>query len=236
MSRVLRYGLLSIALGILFSSVSVSETAAQNVLGEIMRRMDVNNRTLQSLKSSVTMAKYNPQLDVTDIYIGTTSYLPKTAKTVMYVRIDWMTENGRPMEESISVIGDDYQLYRKRVNQVIIGKVGKAKNSASVGGALGFMSMSKEQLRQNYTVQFIAEEQIRGGIKTARLLLTPKRAAGYKTAELWVDKDGMPLQAKVTEQNNDATTVLLENIRKNVTIKGPDFKLIYPDSVKKIKA
>lgn len=232
MSRVLRYGLLVIWLGLLFSSVSVAEAKAQNVLGEILRRMDLYNKTLQSLRADVTMVKHNPQLNVSDTYIGSTSYLPKTAKRGMYVRIDWT----KPMEEQISVIGDDYELYRKRLNQVITGKVGKAKNNASIGGALSFMNMSKDQLKANYNVQYIGEEQIKGGRVTWHLLLTPKTATSYKTAELWVDSDGMPRQAKVTENNNDSTTVLLSNDEKNPTLNGKIFKLQYPSSVKKIRA
>jgi outer membrane lipoprotein-sorting protein len=235
MSKFFRYSFLVIGLGVLVSIVSVTQARGQ-ILGEILRRMDVNNKSLQSLQANVTMVKYNPQLDVSDTLTGGTSYLPKAAKRGMYVRIDWKTENGRPMEESISVIGDDYELYRKRVNQVITGKVGKAKNNASVGGALGFMSMSRDQLKANYNVQFIAEEKVKGGVPTWHLLLTPKAATSYKSADLWVDANGMPLQARITEQNNDSTTVLLENIRKNETLNATIFKLQYPSSAKKIKA
>jgi len=46
----------------------------------------------------------------------------------------------------------------------------------------------------------------------------------------------MPRQAKVVEQNGDTTTVLLSNIKKNVTIKGDVFDLKYPKSAKVIKA
>ncbi len=236
MSKVLRYGFFIISLAFLFSSVSITEAKAQNVLGEILRRMDINNKSLQSIRADMTMVKFNPQLNVSDVLAGTTSYLPKTPKRGMYVRIDWRTENGRPMEESISLIGDDYEMYRKRVNQVITGKVGKAKNNASVGNALVFMNMSKDQLKQNYTIQFVAEERIKGGTPTAHLLLTPKTATSYKTAEIWVDADGMPRQAKVTEMNNDSSTFLFENIKKNDTLNASIFKLQYPSNAKKIKA
>jgi len=234
MGRYLRYGIFSLAIAFSFSFVSLSEASAQNVLGDIMRRMDGNNKTLQSLQSDVMMAKHNPQLNVTDVLVGSTSYLPKAGKQPMYVRIDWRTENGRPMEESISVRGDRYELYRKRINQVIIGKTGNAKNGAAAGGALSFMSMSKEELRRNYTVQLVADGvKIKGGILTAHLLLTPKASGSYKSAELWVDANGMPLQAKVTEQNGDTTTVLLENLRKNVTLSASIFTLNYDK--KKVK-
>ncbi len=219
-------------MGLIFLGVSVTEAPAQNILGEILRRMDLYNKTLQSLQADVTMVKFNPQLNVSDISQGSTSYLPKSGKRVMYVRIDWI----KPVEEQISLIGDDYELYRPRLGQVIQGKSSKAKNSASVGGALGFMNMSKAQLNANYDVSYVGQEQLSGGVTTWHLQLNPKTATSYKTAELWVDGDGMPRQAKIAEQNNDTTTVLLSNIRKNVTLKGEIFKLKYPNSVKKIRA
>lgn len=224
--------IVSAALLVILTAIFAADAQGQSILGEILRRLDTHNKSLQSLRAEVTMVKHNPQLNVSDTTSGTTSYLPKTPKRGMYVRIDWT----KPVEEQISVIGDDYELYRPRLNQVIVGKVQKAKNNASVGGALAFMSMTRDQLRANYDVRYIGEEQIRGGTPTWRLELTPKTETSYKMAELWVDGDGMPRQAKIVEHNNDSTTVLLTNIQKNLTLKGDIFKLKYPANVKKIKA
>jgi outer membrane lipoprotein-sorting protein len=233
MSKVLRSVFFGLGLAFLISAVSVNDANGQGVLGEVLRRMDLNNKSLQSIQANVTMVKHNPQLNVSDTYTGTTSYLPKTKKNGMYMRLDW----AKPTVEQISVIGDDYELYKPSINQVYTGKVGKAKNSSSAGGALAFMSMSKDQLKQNYNISFLGEEKIGSGTQVAHILLTPKAAASYKTAELWVDPNGMPLQAKVTEQNNDTTNVLLENIRKNVTLNASIFKLAYDKrKVKVIKA
>jgi outer membrane lipoprotein-sorting protein len=148
----------------------------------------------------------------------------------MYVRIDWTT----PVQEQMSVIGDEYRLYRPRLNQLIKGKVNKAKNNGAAGGALAFMSMSKEQLKANYTVKYLGEETVKSGVKTFHIELTPKAASSYKSAELWVDADGMPVQAKVIEANNDSTTVLLTNIKKNETIKTDVFVINYPKTAKVI--
>lgn len=234
MRKALRYSFFIISLGLLMSSVSVREARAQNVLGEILRRMDLNNKALQSVHADVTMVKVDALLGAsgTDSTYGSTSYLPKTGKRRAYIRVDWT----RPVEEQISVIGDDYELYRPKLNQVIVGKVNRSKNSSSVGGALSFMNMSKAQLQANYSVIYLGEEQVSGGPMTWHLQLTPKTQTSYKQAELWVDKDGMPRQAKITEQNNDTTTVLLSNIQKNISLDGKIFKLNYPTSVKKIKA
>jgi outer membrane lipoprotein-sorting protein len=231
MKKVVRISIISACLGIVFSAVSVSESRAQGVLSEILRRMDVYNKSLQSLKADLTMVKTNTQLNISDTTTGSTSYLPKSAKTknLMYVRIDWT----KPVDEQISVIGDKYELYRPRLGQVIQGQTTKAKNNASVGGALGFMSMSKDQLKANYDVVYIGEEQISGGVKTWHLQLNPRTPTSYKTAELWVDADGTPRQAKITENNGDSTTVLISNIQKNATIKADIFKLAYDK--KKVK-
>ncbi len=229
MKKVLRYSFLVISLGLL---ISVSDASAQGVLSEILKRMDLNNKNLQTLQANVTMVKTNTQLGVSDESIGSTKYLPKVGDRKMYVRIDWV----KPLEEQVSVIGDDYELYRKRLNQVITGKVGKAKNSAGVGNALGFMNMSKDQLKANYNVQYISQENVKGGTATWRILLIPKTATNYKNAELWVDGNGLPVQARITENNSDHTTVLLEGVQKNLTLPGAIFKLQYPASAKKIKA
>lgn len=229
MNRGFRAGIVSLSVGFLLITGFAGQAKAQ-VLNEILRRMDSNNKSLQSLASTVTMVKTNVQLGDSDTSVGVTSYLTKTAKR--YIRIDWT----KPVEEKISVIGDDYELYRPRLNQVITGKVGKAKNSASVGGALSFMNMSKEQLKSNYSIRYLGEEQVTGGIPTWHLELTPKAATTYKIAELWVDGNGMPIQAKIVEHNSDTTTVLLSSIQKNPVLKGDIFKLNYPSSVKKIKA
>lgn len=222
---------IALGLAVLLGGMAVTESKGQGVLNEILRRIDDHHKALSSLKADVTMVKLNSQLGESDTTIGSTSYLPKTPKRGMYVRIDWT----KPVEEQIAVIGDDYKLYRPRLNQVIVGKVGKAKNNAAAGGALGFMSMSKEQLRSNYSVKYIGQEKVSGGIETWHLELTPKAATSYRSAELWVDGNGMPIQAKIVENNNDTTTVLLSNLQKNTTLNADIFRLKYPKSVKEIK-
>lgn len=229
MNKALR----SIAATLAFALLAVvglgTQAQAQHrgVLGEILHRMDEHNKSLVSLKADVQMDKLNAQLGETDTTTGTTSYLPKTAKRVMYVRINWT----RPVEEQIVIIGDSYKLYRPRLGQVINGKVDSMKSNKNVpGNALAFMSMSQEQLKANYEVNYIGQESNLWHIE-----LVPKIKTSYKTAELWVDSNGMPTQAKIIEQNNDTTTVKLSNIQKNVSISASDFNLVLPKGVKQIR-
>jgi outer membrane lipoprotein-sorting protein len=220
--------LLASGLGLFVLLFAANETSAQGVLGDILARMDTSNKNLQSLKSDVTMVKYDSVLKISDTYRGETSYLPKTKDRIRYMRLDWKKPN-----EQISLQGDEYELYKPSINMLYFGKVDKAKNSASAGGILGFLTMSRAQLKANYAVRYLGEESLNDGEKTLtwRLELTPKKRASYKIAEIWIDKDGMPRQFKVIERNDDTTTLLLTDIQPNVTIKTDVFTLNYPRSV-----
>jgi len=232
MNKAFRFAVISAVISMAMLAFSASATNAQGVLREILNRMDAHNKSLTSLKADVKMEKFNSQLGETDTTTGTTSYLPKTGKHVMYVRIDW----AKPVQENIVIIGDQYKLYRPRLNQVIVGKTDKAQKDNKVpGNALAFMSMSKTQLQENYTVNYLGQETV-GGSQTWHLEMIPKARTSYKSAELWVDSNGMPIQAKIIEQNDDTTTVLLSNLQKNVTINASDFNLVLPKGVKQIQA
>jgi len=181
------------------------------------------NKALQSLRGDIEMVKTDAGLGISDTTDGSTKYLPKTGKHEMFVRIDWT----KPVNESIVIIGDDYNLYRPKLNQVIIGKTNKVSKQNSPGSALAFLSMSKEQLKANYSVIYIGVESISGGVSTWHLQLTPKIKTSYKLADLWVTPDGFPQQAKVTENNNDSTTIMISNVQSNVRILPEDFILNY---------
>jgi len=231
-SKTLRLSAVVAGLLIFFGALSTPSGKAQNIIGQILTQMDEYNKSLQSLQSEITMVKTDAGLGVSDATYGKTSYLPKSGKRVMYVRIDWT----KPVEESMVVIGDDYKLYRPKLNMVYEGKTGKAKNSASAGGALAFLSMSKDQLKANYTINYIGDEDLKDGTRTWHLQLTPKVATTYKLADIWVNRSRLPQQAKVTETNNDTTTILLKNIQSNVKIEATVFALKWPSGtvVKKV--
>lgn len=232
MRNFLKLSLTAIALMFLFSAFAVTETNAQKrpPLQEALKRMDDHNKVLQTLKASVRMEKYNKQIDERDISEGNVIYLPQK-KGNPYVRIDWIT----PVEESLAVANGQYVIYRKRLNQVMKGSVDQAKNSGKANSALAFINMSKAQLQANYTIRYVGQEDVNGSIGTWHLELTPKSKTSYKMADIWVNKDGMPVMAKVTETNNDTTTVFLSNIKENETINTSVFTIPIPKDAKIIK-
>lgn len=229
MSKFLRLGLVAIALTFFFNAFAVSETKA-TPLNEILKRMEAHRNTLSSLRANITMVKFNNQLGESDTYQGTTVYLPAKGRDAL-VRIDWTS----PRKESLAVVNKQYVLYNASLKQAIVGKVNDAKGNAKANNALAFMSMSRDQLKANYTVKYLGQEAVKGGTSTTRLELTPKNASSYKSAELWVDTNGMPIQAKVTENNGDSTTILLSNLQKNGTIKASVFKIDLPKGTKVVE-
>lgn len=221
MKSYLKLSLAAIALTLFFNVFAVTETKAQGALQEILNRMDTHNKALSSLQANVKMVKYNPQIDQESAQEGTVKYAPQKGRDAL-VRIDWM----KPVEESLAVVNKEYILFRPRLKQYISGKVSDAKSGGkSANNALAFINMSKAQLKANYEIKYLGQENVSGGTLTWRLELTPKTATNYKTAELWVDGNGMPIQAKVIEGNNDTTTVFLSGLQKNEKIRAESFTI-----------
>jgi outer membrane lipoprotein-sorting protein len=233
MNKLLRYGIFAIWCVVLLTIVSVSEGRAQDPTREILRRMDAHNQALQTLVSDITMVKYDAALKITEVSAGNIRYLPKKTKGKMAFRLDWATEDGRPKEESMSLIGDKAVLYQPRQNLAKEGKSQKSKTSEGLGSALAFLSMSKAEVNANYDIVYLGDEQIKTGQKTWHLQLTPKSQTSNKVSEIWVDSDGMPRQIKVVNKaNNDYHAVLLSNIQKNVKLDLSTFEIKYKPGTK----
>ncbi len=209
----------------------VGQARAQGpTLNEMMKRMDAHYKALSSLRADVAMSKFNSQLKDTETVSGTAIYAPRKGKDAL-VRIDWKSP-----EESLAVIDKTYYIYRPRLQQAYTGSTASQKGNSKAAGALSFMSMSRAQLRQNYDVTLLGqEEKLSDGTVTVHIKLTPKAKTSYQFAELWVDSDGMPRQSKIVEANNDATTVLLTKLQKNGKIDANEFKIQIPKTVKVIK-
>jgi len=230
MSKFLRTGFIAIALTFVLSVLTVSETSAQRT-SEALKRMDAHFKALKSLKADVKMEKYNKQVTETDVYTGAIKYVPKSVNGKMYIRIDWE----KPVEERMAVVGNEYLIYRVKQQQVYAGKTSGAKNNANASNALAFMSMSRKELADNFTYRDLGTETVAGGTQTIHLELTPKTAANYKMAHLWVDSNGMPVMIRIVENNDDTMTLLLSNLKKNEKLDGRDFTIDYPKSIKPIR-
>ncbi len=231
MKKILKISFTATALMLVFSLFAVTESKAQgNIPNEILKRMETHRQSLTSLQANVKMDKYNAQLDEHDITEGSTKYLPAKGRDAL-VRIDWT----RPVEETLSVVNKQYVLYRPRLGQAIVGKVDDNTKNTKSTSALAFMSMSTEQLKANYNRQYLGQEKVSGNVPTWHLKLVPKTASNYQYAEIWVDGNGMPIQAKVVENNDDSTSVLLSVLQKNINLNPSIFKVNLPKGTKVVK-
>jgi len=217
--------LVGLAAAILFCSAD--QARSQSGIREVLRRMDTHNKSLQSLKADVTLVKYDAALKVTDTTIGETTYIPETKKQKLLMRLDWKTENGRSKEESVAIKNGKFTLYQPRLNQVTTGSIKKGKANPNINPVFGFMNMNQNELKAQYGFKYLGEEQVKSGQKTWHLELTPKVKVSYKSADLWVDTDGMPVQVRMVAPNNDTTTVLLSNLHKNETVQSSIFDISY---------
>jgi outer membrane lipoprotein-sorting protein len=126
-----------------------------------------------------------------------------------------------------------YILYRPKLNTVYTGKIADQERKKS-SGALSFLSMSGAQLRNQFNVQFVGNENTGVGA-ASKLYLTPKGQASYKSAEVWVDGNGMPIQIKVNEHNNDYTFIRIFQVERNASFDNRVFDVAIPKGTKEVK-
>lgn len=219
---------IAVSIMLLFCVFSTREIRAQGILREILSRMDKHSKALSSLTAELKMVKHDPVTKESDIYEGKIAFLAKASNHPRYARIDWTKPS-----ESIVVIGDAYQIYSETQKTITTGR--SAASSNGIPGVLGLLTMSKDQLTQNFTVDYLGQEGITGEVQTWHLRLTPKGASIYKSSDIWVNGDGMPVQAMDTEKSSKTTTMLLTRVRRNESIKGDIFKIKAAQGTRHIK-
>lgn len=234
MKRIVPLGLL---LAILAGALIISSPKATNgqsagLVSSVLNRMERNRQSLRSLKANLSMEKYNAQLRDKDQYVGSVLYMPASGRDAS-VRIEWQ----KPQHEILAVSNGKFQLFRPRLNQVMVGKSGSFKGKAGAGGVLDMMYMSKQQLEARFQpVQDVKEETLWGGVSTIHLTLVPKSDSSFKYAEIWVDSSGMPVQTKIVEKNGDATTMRLSGMERNLKISSEEFNLKLDSTVTVVKS
>ncbi len=220
--------LLTVLAGVsIISSPKATNGQSAGLVSSVLSRMERNRQSLKSLKASLSMEKYNAQLRDKEWVL----YVPGSGRDAS-VRIEWQ----RPRREILAVAKGQYTLFRPSLGQAIVGKSGSVKGKAGASGVLDMMYMSKQQLEAKFQpVQDVREETLWGGVSTIHLTLVPKGNASFKYAEIWVDSSGMPVQTKIVEKNDDATTMRLNGVERNLKISPDEFSVKLDSSVKIVK-
>jgi len=231
MKRIFSFGLVVGLFLATMSLVPVSRTSAQSagLVSSILTRMEKNRRNLKTLRADINMEKYNSQLRDKETWSGIVLYIPAAGNA--FVRLEWNS----PQHEILTTENGNYMLYRPRKGIVYTGRTNSigSRNDSDV---LALMNMSAAQLRTRFgEFQDVHEETLWGGVATWHFKVFPKVTASYKHIEVWIDNEGMPVQTKMVEKNDDATTIRLTNLAKNQTIPSDQFKQNLDASVKRVK-
>jgi outer membrane lipoprotein-sorting protein len=219
----------------LLASLSVAPPSAQaqgpGLISSILNKMDRNRRTLGSMRASIYMEKFNAQIRDSDKYTGNVAYVAAKGRDAN-VRVDWV----KPAEV-LAVSGGKYKLYRQRLGQMLEGSTTSAKGSGKANSVLSFaFNMTGAQAKSQFNVELIGEGELyKGSPHVWWLKLVPRGNQGFKYAEVWVTDDGMPIQTRVTEKNNDSTTVRLTGIQRNPNIPMNTFDFTPPAGTKVVK-
>ncbi len=224
----------TLVVGLFLATMSIApatRTSAQTagMVSSALSRMEKYKRNLKTLRADITMEKYNSQLRDKDVWSGIVLYIPAAGNA--FVRLEWNS----PQHEILTTENGNYMLYRPRKGIVYVGRtnsIGKEHDS----DVLALMNMSATQLRTKFgEFQDGREETLWGGVATTHFKVFPKGAASYKHIEVWIDGEGMPVQTKMVEKNDDATTIRLTNLSKNQTIPMDQFKQNLDASVRRVK-
>ena len=206
-------------------------SAQPGLVSSIYTRMQRNQQSLKTLRANISMQKYNSQLGDKDEYSGMIFYIPGPGGSrAAMLRLEWTS----PQHETLTVANGSYALYRPRLGTVIEGRTGSIHGRDN--DVLALLNMSASQLRTRFgDPEDVRPETLWGGVWTEHMKVTPKTTANYKYIELWIDKEGMPVQTKMVEKNDDSTTVRLSNVERNQTIPNDQFKQNLDSKIKHVK-
>jgi outer membrane lipoprotein-sorting protein len=233
MKRVIPLGLIAGLVLSAFIGVAPATANAQSagLVSSVLNRLEKNRASLKSLRASVNMEKYNSQLGTKDTSTGVVLYIPGAGRNAS-VRLEWKS----PQHEVLAVQDGKYVLFRPRLGIAYTGK-SSDRNGQKASGIIDMMYMSKQQLEAKFQpLQDVREETLWGGVSTIHLTLVPKGNSSYKYAEVWIDSSGMPVQSKIVEKNDDATTMRLVSIEKNPRISSDDIPVKLDSNVKVVKS
>lgn len=205
-------------------------TFAQGPLREVLNRMDTHYKSLSSLEANVSRKQVNSQVGTTDEQSGSIKLVPQEKANFM-VRLDWK----RPRAESLTVANGKYQMYIPAQKIAYRGSTKSQQANKAGGGVLSIMTMSEAQRRANFSVKYLGQVAL-GSEQVWHIQLDPKTRQSFKSAELWVNSDGMPIQGKVVAHNNDTDTIQLSDVKKNQKIPADVFKVAIAKGTKVLES
>jgi outer membrane lipoprotein-sorting protein len=234
MNKTFRFIFSALAVMFLVGGIAAIKTNAQGIPNQLLTLMEDHRKSMTSLKADISMVNYDSILKDSEQRTGTVMYVAirdkKTEKdTDALMRLDWL----KPKNEIFSVVKKQFIIWDVKGGIAYTGSSDSKKVKRGQGGGLMTLltSSSKDEIKSKFTLEFSGAESI-DGTDVTHLKLTPKTKQDYKFADIWIDGNGMPLQAATTALNNDTQTIRLSSLDKNVSLDGSLFKVQLPKGVK----
>jgi len=217
----------------LFIIFAFGVQAKAQLVNELLNRVEAHRKALTTLRADVVMGKYNPSLDEWTNSKGKVILVAKSnnIKEGLF-RVDW----SEPKQEILAVVKGKYYAYTPSLKQVYTGEASAKKAEEKGGSVFSFLSMSKAELQSSYEAKLVGSETLSGGVVTAHVQFIPKKASKYKSADIWIDKDGMIHQVKTIPNSGDESYVRLTNLEQNVSLSTSQFMISLPKDVKIINS
>lgn len=231
MNKIFRSGGHKIIFAVMFVVLFFASQATAQI-NAILKKVDDHRKALTTLRADIKMAKFDPVLEETTVNDGKLMFVTKTAKQDYMLRIDWQS----PRNEILAIVKGKYVAFNPNTKQAFTGTANSKEAVKKGGNALSFMNMSKTELQDNYNAVYLGEEKLSGDVPTWHLKFTPKAKSDYKAAEIWVDGNGMILQARLTPNSGDESLYRLTNLEKNISLSTTQFVVNLPKDVKIINS
>ncbi len=211
------------------SIAAAAQTAGHWTLETVLRQLDIEAKTFQSLTADIERTKVTVVVNDHSTESGQI-FVRRDGK----MRIDFTNPDPR----TILRTGNDLFLYNPKANQVEQFDLSKHRSMVDQFLLLGF-GTSGGDLDRGYLVTLVGEENL-GGRKTVKLELTPKSDEvrnQVSKIDIWMDESTwLPAQQQFFETGSgDYLLIAYSNIARNPRLSDNEFKQNWPKGVTHVK-
>jgi outer membrane lipoprotein-sorting protein len=202
-------------------AASATAVSASGDLATVLAKMNQSAKGFKSAQGDFEFQSYQKLTDDTDTQKGRI-YFRKTTKGV-----DAAIDIGGTAPKQVVYKDGKLRIFDKKINQVTERNLGKNKSDVEAFLSLGF-GASGDELQRDYAVKMDDWEMV-GGVKTAKLDLTPKKEKVQQTYNkiiLWIDPErDVLLKQQFFEPSGDYRVAHYTSMKLNDKISDDVFRI-----------
>jgi outer membrane lipoprotein-sorting protein len=201
-------------------------------LTEILADMNEASKRLKTVSANLEYTKFTVLVDDKSTESGQLFF--RKSKTTE-IRIDIQ----KPDSKTLLFKKNKGEIYFPKINQIQEYDLAQKSDLVQQFLLLGFGTDTNE-LKKNYNVTYIKEEDLEGETDTTVLLeLVPRKANGaaqISKIQLWVSEDSwLPAQQKFFESGGDYLIAHYSGVKVNRDLANSKFELNAPSDAKRVK-